>query len=91
MAVTSKSIARSEEDRLNAVIAQLKANRGVSVKPAGVALVDLVADFAADSVLNASRVAAGFAAAGENARYSFQQERERQTRRTAQRLLALAQ
>lgn len=88
---TTKSIARTEEQRLEAVIAQLKANRTSPTKNGGGAIVDRLADFAADSVLNVSRIAAGFAAAGENARYSFDQERERQTRRTAQRLLALAQ
>lgn len=89
--MTAKSIARTEEQRLEAVIAQLKANRGTNIKPTGGAIVDKLADYAADSVLNLSRIAAGFAAAGENARYSFDQERERQTRRTAQRLLQLAQ
>ncbi len=87
--MATKTETRSEEQRLQAVIDQLKANRSVKT-PSNLNLVERLADAAADSVHNIARVGAGFAAAGENARYSFDAERERQTRRTAQRLLQLA-
>ena len=77
----------SEQKRLDELVAALKANRGTK-KPG--TLVERLADAAADSGRGISRIGAGFAAATENATLAFEAERDRQTRRTAQHLLALA-
>lgn len=86
---TGESImaAKTEQQRLDELVAALKANRGTK-RPGN--LVDRLADMAADSGRSISRIGAGFAAATENASLAFEAERERQTRRTAQHLLALA-
>ena len=79
--------AKTEQQRLDELVAALKANR--STKKPGT-LVERLADAAADSGRGISRIGAGFAAATENASLAFEAERDRQTRRTAQHLLQLA-
>lgn len=86
--MATKTEMKSEETRLNELVAALKAARGVKA-PRG-NLVDRLADMAADSGRGLSRIGAGFAAATENAALAFEAERDRQTRRTAQHLLQLA-
>lgn len=81
----STVVSESEVDR---IVAALVAARGAK-KPA-LGLTEKLADMAADSGRSISRIGAGFAAAGENAALAFTSERERQTRRTAEHLLALA-
>lgn len=81
----STVVSESEVDR---IVAALVAARGAK-KPA-LGLTEKLADMAADSGRSISRIGAGFAAAGENATLAFTNERERQTRRTAEHLLALA-
>lgn len=85
--MVSKTEMKSEEARLNELVAMIKANRSVK---APCTIVDRLADMAADSGRGLSRIGAGFAAATENAALAFEAERDRQTRRTAQHLLQLA-
>lgn len=85
--MATKTETVSEQKRLDELVAALKANRGTK-KPG--TLVERLADAAADSGRGISRIGAGFAAATENAALAFEAERDRQTRRTAQHLLALA-
>ncbi len=85
--MATKTEMKSEEARLNELVAMLKANRSVKVPGS---IVDRLADMAADSGRGLSRIGAGFAAATENAALAFEAERDRQTRRTAQHLLQLA-
>lgn len=85
---TTNTVASSDEAQLAALIETIKAARG-SKKPAS-NLVDKLADMAADSGRSLSRIGAGFSAATENAALAFAAERDRQTRRTAQHLLALS-
>ena len=88
MAAKSNTVSiASDDEKLANIIAALKASRGTK-KPGN--LVDRLADSAADAGRSISRIAAGFAAATENAALSFEAERERQTMRTAQHLLALS-
>ena len=88
MAAKSNTVSiASDDEKLANIIAALKASRGTK-KPGN--LVDRLADAAADSGRALSRIGAGFAAATENAALSFEAERERQTVRTAQHLLALS-
>ena len=88
MAAKSNTVSTpSEDEKLANIIAAIKANRGTK-KPGN--LVDRLADAAADSGRALSRIGAGFAAATENASLAFEAERERQTVRTAQHLLAQA-
>ena len=88
MAAKSNTVSTpSEDEKLANIIAAIKANRGTK-KPGN--LVDRLADAAADSGRALSRIGAGFAAATENASLAFETERERQTVRTAQHLLALS-
>jgi len=84
----NKSTLVSNESEVDRIVAALVAARGAK-KPA-LGLTEKLADMAADSGRSLSRIGAGFAAAGENAALAFTSERERQTRRTAQHLLALA-
>ena len=86
MAAKSTVSVSSDDEKLANIIAALKASRGTK-KPGN--LVDRIADAAADSGRALSRIGAGFAAATENASLAFEAERERQTVRTAQHLLAL--
>ena len=86
MAAKSNAVVLSDDEKLANIIAALKASRGTK-KPGN--LVDRLADAAADAGRSISRIGAGFAAATENAALSFEAERERQTVRTAQHLLAL--
>lgn len=53
-------------------------------------LSEWLADRVSDSANGLARVAAGAVAGFENAGVSFSTERERQTRRTAQKILAMA-
>ena len=85
--MATKTETASEQKRLDELVAALKANRGTK-KPG--TIVERLADAAADSGRGISRIGAGFAAAKENAELAFEAERDRQTRRTAQHLLALA-
>lgn len=78
---------KTEQQRVEELVAALKAARGTK-RPGN--LIDRLADMAADSGRGLSRIGAGFAAAAENASFAFEAERDRQTRRTAQHLLALA-
>lgn len=87
MAAKNSPVITSDDEKLANIIAALKASRGTK-KPGN--LVDRLADAAADSGRALSRIGAGFAAATENAALSFEAERERQTVRTAQHLLALS-
>lgn len=87
MADNNSPVITSDDEKLANIIAALKASRGTK-KPGN--LVDRLADAAADSGRALSRIGAGFAAATENAALSFEAERERQTVRTAQHLLALS-
>ena len=88
MAAKSNTVSTpSEDEKLANIIAAIKASRGTK-KPGN--LVDRLADAAADSGRALSRIGAGFAAATENASLAFETERERQTVRTAQHLLALS-
>jgi len=87
MAANTKTVV-SNESEVDKIIAALVAARGAK-KPA-LGLTEKLADMAADSGRSISRIGAGFAAAGENATLAFTSERERQTRRTAEHLLALA-
>ena len=88
MAAKSNTVSVSSDDeKLAKIIAALKASRGTK-KPGN--LVDRLADAAADAGRSISRIGAGFAAATENASLAFEAERERQTVRTAQHLLAQA-
>lgn len=87
MAAKTNTVA-SDEAQLAQLIETIKAARGTK-KPAG-SLVDKLADMAADSGRSLSRIGAGFAASTENAALAFAAERDRQTRRTAEHLLALA-
>ena len=73
---------------LERVMAMLVASRGT--KKQSVSITEFLTDKAADSGRALSRIGAGFAAAAENAALSFEAERTRQTRRTAQFLLAQA-
>ena len=73
---------------LERVMAMLVASRGT--KKQSVSITEFLTDKAADSGRALSRIGAGFAAATENAALSFEAERTRQTRRTAQFLLAQA-
>lgn len=86
MAAKNSPVITSDDEKLANIIAALKASRSTK-KPGN--LVDRLADSAADAGRSISRIAAGFAAATENAALSFGAERERQTMRTAQHLLAL--
>jgi hypothetical protein len=85
--MASKINAQPSQSEVDRIVEQLKAARGTK-RPGN--LVDRLADLAADSGRDLSRIGAGFSAAYENAGLSFAAERERQTRRTAERLLALA-
>lgn len=87
MAANTKNVV-SEESEVDRIVAALVAAR--STKKPSLGITETLADMAADSVRSLSRIGAGFAAAGENATLAFQSERERQTRRTAEHLLALA-
>lgn len=84
----NKSTVVSNESEVERIVAALVAARGAK-KPA-LGLTEKLADMAADSGRSISRIGAGFAASAENAALAFQSERERQTRRTAEHLLALA-
>lgn len=87
MASKTNTVA-SDEAQLAQLIETIKAARGTK-KPVG-SIVDKLADMAADSGRSLSRIGAGFAASVENGALSFAAERDRQTRRTAEHLLALA-
>ena len=78
----------SNETEVDRIVAALVAARGA--KKPSLGLAETLADMAADSGRGLSRIGAGFAAATENAALAFQAERERQTRRTAEALLAAA-
>ena len=78
----------TSSDDLERVMQMLVAARGT--KKPSVSVTEFLADKAADSGRALSRIGAGFAAATENAALSFEAERTRQTRRTAQFLLAQA-
>ena len=84
---TVETVATSS-DELERVMAMLVASRGT--KKQSVSITEFLTDKAADSGRALSRIGAGFAAATENAALSFEAERTRQTRRTAQFLLAQA-
>ena len=79
----------SREDRVAAIMAQLRAPRNTR------SFMERITDAAVDAVANTGDVAARFAAAGttavENATDSFALERERQLKRRAERLLAQAE
>ena len=87
MASKNTTVATPSAADVDRIVEQLKAARGTK-RPGN--LVDRLADLAADSGRGISRIGAGFSAAVENAGLSFAAERERQTRRTAEHLLALA-
>ena len=76
----------SNESEVDRIVAALVAARGTKKPALGIS--QALADLAADSGRGISRIGAGFAAASENAALAFQTERERQTRRTAEALLA---
>ena len=78
----------TSSDDLERVKQMLVAARGT--KKPSVSITEFLTDKAADSGRALSRIGAGFAAATENAALSFEAERTRQTRRTAQFLLAQA-
>ena len=78
----------TSSDDLERVMAMLVAARGT--KKPSVSITEFLTDKAADSGRALSRIGAGFAAAAENAQLAFEAERTRQTRRTAQFLLAQA-
>lgn len=78
----------TSSDDLERVMAMLVAARGT--KKPSVSIIEFLTDKAADSGRALSRIGAGFAAATENAALAFEAERTRQTRRTAQFLLAQA-
>ena len=76
----------SNESEVDRIVAALVAARGTKKPALGIS--QALADLAADSGRGISRIGAGFAAASENASLAFQTERDRQTRRTAEALLA---
>ena len=84
MAANTKTV--STETEVDRIVAALVAARGTKRPALGIA--ERLADLAADSGRGISRIGAGFAAATENASLAFQTERDRQTRRTAEALLA---
>lgn len=85
--MASKTTTVATPSEVDRIVEQLKAARGTK-RPGN--LVDRLADMAADSGRGISRIGAGFSAAVENAGLAFEAERDRQTRRTAEHLLALA-
>ena len=87
MAANSKTVETSAAE-LDRVIAALVASRGVKTQRPSLSA--FLADKVADSGRGLARIGAGFTAAAENAALAFEQERERQTRRTAQTILAAA-
>lgn len=84
MAANTKTV--STETEVDRIVAALVAARGTKKPALGIS--QALADLAADSGRGISRIGAGFAAATENASLAFQTERDRQTRRTAEALLA---
>ena len=78
----------TSSDDIERVMQMLVAAR--STKKQSVSIIEVLTDKAADSGRALSRIGAGFAAAAENAQLAFEAERTRQTRRTAQFLLAQA-
>ena len=86
--MATKTEQRTDEQRLQEIMAQLKANRTATRSSSNIT--ERFADAAAGLGNSVSRIAAGFAAAAENASLAYDIERERQTRRTAQHLLDLA-
>ena len=87
MASKNTTVATPSTAEVDRIVEQLKAARGTK-RPGN--LVDRLTDLAANSTSAVSRIGAGFAAGMENAAIAYTAERERQTRKTAERLLALA-
>ena len=85
MAAKNTPVSNSDAE-VDRIVAALVAARGTKKPALGIS--QALADFAADSGRGISRIGAGFAAATENAALAFQTERDRQTRRTAEALLA---
>lgn len=85
MSANTKTVV-SNDAEVDRIVAALVAARGTKRPALGIS--QALADLAADSGRGISRIGAGFAAATENASLAFQTERDRQTRRTAEALLA---
>ena len=87
VAKTTQPVASNDSEELDRICAAITASRGTK---SAFSLSGLLADKAADSTRGLARIGAGFSAGIENAAFSFQAERERQTRRTAAAILAAA-
>ena len=88
MAAKSAPVAAPSAAELDRVIAALVASRGVKAERPSISA--FLADKLADSGRGVARIGAGLSAATENAALAFEAERNRQTRRTAQSILAAA-
>lgn len=86
MAAKTSTPVTSSAD-LDRVMEMIKSSRGVK---STATLSTWLADKVADSARGVARIGAGAAAGVENAAFSFAAERERQTRRTAEAILAAA-
>lgn len=87
MVAKSTPVANTSAADLDRVMAMIKEARGVKTNTS---ISTWLADKVADSARGVARIGAGAAAGVENASFSFAAERERQTRRTAQAILAAA-
>ena len=81
----------SRQEMLDTIVAQLRAQRGSSGLTLTDRIVTWATDKAADSTTALCRVGAGFVSGWDNGVTAYSAERERQLRRTANKMLTLAE